>query len=203
MPHTQIPYKRLAGTLALSMFALFCAALSPTAAQRLCAAAMLLSSAGDILLMGFSPVTRRFPHPFEAGAVCFMLAHLVYAAVFLMRAGFPAPNGGTWAGAAVCAAAFAVLVGMFFRGGKKSGAMLALGAAYVLIIGGNITAVFTAAAAAGGAVRLSAAGAVLFFLSDTLIGADRLAGQRPRHMDGIIWTLYPAGQIFLIAGCLH
>ena len=197
------PVRRLAATAALSVFALALAFVKNDAPAWLCAAAMLLSSTGDVLLMSFRPVTDRVPHPFEAGAACFMAAHLVYAGAFLARVRFPAPNAGTAAAAAVFVLALLVLA-VFSAAGKKRGvrgAPLLLGALYLAVIASNLAAVFTAASAAGGTLRWAALGAALFFLSDTLIGADKIAGAALPHMTAVIWVLYPAGQILLLAGC--
>lgn len=130
-------------------------------------------------------------------------ARLVYAAAFLARARFPAPNAGTAAALGVFVLALGVLAAFSLAGKRRGvrGAPLLLGTAYLAVIASNLAAVFTAAAASGGSLGWAALGAVLFFLSDTLIGADRIAGVTVLHMTAVIWVLYPAGQLLLLTGC--
>lgn len=56
-------------TALLSLFALTLAGLFPSLPRWLCAAGMLCSSLGDILLMNYRPITNRLPfRGFAAGA---------------------------------------------------------------------------------------------------------------------------------------
>ena len=137
------------------------------------AAGLAFSLAGDVLL--------EFPALFVAGLGAFLCAHLLYAAAFLAVTRRPALP---------MAVPFLVWLGLVYakiRPGLDG--MTAPVTVYVAAIG----AMMWRAAAMGRAGAPAAVGAVLFGLSDTLIGLDRfhapIAGVRYP-----IILLYWAGQ---------
>lgn len=155
-------------------------------------AALGLSLAGDAFLM--LPGDR-----FVEGLASFLLAHLAYVVAFTPSAPPPEVAGPVAAGIML------VAVPMFAR--LRRG-MLALGrgklvapvAAYVVVISVMVVAAVSMLGreeVPGGAAAFAAAGALLFYASDALIGWRRFV----RPFPGIavaIMVLYHAGQAGLV-----
>ena len=73
-------------TCLMSLMAVILAAVFPSQHRWICAAAMIVSSLGDIVLMNFKGIGHRMPVPyFYVGAVLFMAAHLLYIRAFSLR----------------------------------------------------------------------------------------------------------------------
>lgn len=190
-------------TALLSLFALTLAGLFPSLPRWLCAAGMLCSSLGDILLMNYRPITDRLPfRGFAAGAAAFMLAHGCYMTAFLAAAAHRGrlltPTIG--AGAVLFAAMLALLLCLYRRNSTAKRSRVMLCVAYLVVISACCTAVFTFAWHRGPIGTCSALGALLFFASDVIIGFEQVGGIRPAHADDWIWWLYPLGQMLLIGG---
>jgi uncharacterized membrane protein YhhN len=142
---------------------------------RLIVAGLAASALGDVLL--------EFPGLFVAGLAAFLLAHLAYIAAFSTR---------TKRLAIFLALPFLAWLGVVYAKMRPGlGGMAAPVTVYVLAIG----AMMWRAAAMGvtGAARPAVIGAVLFGLSDTLIGLDRFHAPIPGVRYPII-LLYWAGQ---------
>lgn len=126
---------------------------------RLVAAGLAASAAGDVLL--------EFPSLFVAGLAAFLCAHLCYAAAFVSRAR---------RAALLWTVPVLVWLGPVYATLRpRLGGMAPAVTLYVLAIG---VMIWRAAATVGSGAARSAglaalAGAVLFGLSDTLIGLDR------------------------------
>lgn len=184
-------------TSLLSLYALALAAVFPSAARWLCAAAMLCSSVGDVFLMHFPSIERRFPQYFVIGAAAFMAAHLLYTACFALKIralGASYVNGGM-----VLALAISLLCLAAFLVSCKHREQLPLALIYLLVITVNCMTVFSFARASMTLpALLAAAGALSFFASDLIIGLDLLLGVR--RFGYLIWWLYPIGQALLITG---
>lgn len=160
-------------------------ALHPTSdAQRWWfVAALVLSLAGDVFLM--LPSDR-----FVAGLASFLLAHVAYVVGFLIVSpGSPAPIVTT----ALVLVVSAVLWNRLRNGMRSSGqsAFLVPVTAYVVVI----AAMVASALASGNAVAMI--GAVLFMISDSIIGETRFVGSR-RHERIAIMSTYHLGQILLV-----
>ena len=189
-------------TLLLSLTALTLALVFQTPDRWLRLAAMLLSSLGDVILMSYTPVTRRLPGPlrgFACGAASFMLAHIAYIAAFgwrIARGGDPLVNAGFWAGVALLALAAVSMTVLFRRSGNRNRGLLALCLAYLAVIGCACAVVFSCAVSEGGWAYLLALGALSFAISDFFIGLEQLGGIDA--CKDLIWWFYPIGQLLLI-----
>jgi uncharacterized membrane protein YhhN len=153
----------------------------------LLAAALLLSSLGDVLLA----FGNNF---FLAGLAVFLCAHLVYIVLFVRRRGSAAPPKGQWAFPAVL-----VLYGLAF------GAWLAPGLGTLRIpvfcYIATIVAMVSAAGRANYRSRWVIVGAILFLISDSLLGAGRF--KSPVPLGGLlVWTTYYAAQCAIALGVL-
>ncbi len=165
----------------LSITLLACIAFA--SAHRLLALALLLSSCGDILLACGNAY-------FLGGLALFLCAHLVYLALFLRcRGALRTP----------ALLVFLLLYGLVF------GAWLApsLGPLRVPVFC-YIAAILAMAAAASQAAyptRWVLLGALLFLVSDSLLGAGRF--KSPLPLGGVlVWTTYYAAQCAIALGVL-
>lgn len=190
-------------TALLSIEALLLAVCFPSLPRWLCAAGMLFSSLGDIILMHYKPITDRLPfRSFEAGAAAFMAAHGFYIAAFAAAA---ARLGGLSilalaTGGVLFVGLMVVLVVIDRRNAAPKPGRMLLCTAYLVIISACCTAVFAYAANRGMLGAISAMGAILFLASDAVIGFGEVGGLRIPRAGDLIWTLYPIGQALLIAG---
>jgi alkenylglycerophosphocholine hydrolase len=148
---------------------------------RLIAAGLALSALGDVLL--------EFPGLFVAGLGAFLCAHISYIMAFLTD------STRLHLGRALPFVFWLVFIYTRMRPGL--GEMVAPVTVYVLVIGAMM---WRAAARVGDgpAAMPAAIGAVLFGLSDTLIGLDRFHAPIPgvRYPIGL---LYWAGQALIAA----
>ena len=157
------------------------------AGRQLLGLALLLSCCGDVLLACGNQY-------FVAGLALFLCAHLVYIAIF-------ARHGGG-AGNAAGRLAFPALLLLY---GVGFGAWLApaLGALRLPVFAyiGAILAMTAMARRAGYRSRWVVCGAVLFLISDSLLGAGRFKTAVP--LGGLlVWTTYYAGQCAIALGVL-
>lgn len=189
-------------TCLMSILALTLAAVSPSPHRIGCAAAMLLSTAGDIVLMNFRGIGSRLPVPyFYVGAGFFILAHIAYIAAFLLKirqSGGRLMGPGALTAVCIVLAAWVVLTVMTLQKGRTDPVMYALCFVYMCIIGLNCMTIFSCAFSAGGWHLLAAAGALSFFISDLIIGLDKLAGITSPALEKAIWWFYPVGQILIL-----
>lgn len=153
--------------------------------RRAILAGLLLSLAGDVLLM--LPADR-----FVAGLGAFLLAHLAYLAAFTDRVGWRLRG---WPTAAYLAAGAGVLASLWGALGEMRIPVIV----YMLVI------VTMASQAAGRALALrtrgaagAAVGAALFVVSDATIAIDRFGGGFGAA-SLVVMTTYIAAQL-LIAG---
>lgn len=158
---------------------------SPDRYSRWIAAGLVASLAGDLLLE-LSPAT------FAAGLVAFLSAHILYIKAFLSRSRELRP---------ALALPFAAWGGLaFFTLAPGLGAMRLPVAIYTLaitVMGWRATALLGAPASTGEPMR-TAAGAILFLLSDTLLAFNRFHEPIEGAGYGII-LLYWAGQVGIAA----
>ncbi len=146
-------------------------------------AALVLSLIGDIFLM--LPSDRFVP-----GLSAFLLAHVAYSVGFLIDSpGSPAPIITTLLVVAFSANSWRRLAAGMKAGGQS--AYLPPVTAYVVVIG-----VMGAAALASGNL-VAVAGALLFVLSDSIIGETRFVGERSWGPMAVI-TTYHLGQALLV-----
>lgn len=191
-------------TVLMSVFALVLAVVFPQQARWICFAAMVLSSAGDVFLMDFQCINRLLPVPaFYAGAVAFMLAHLVYAAAFLVEiraGGYRFMNPGFYAALAFILAVGAALFGTALKKGRINPSMLVLCIVYAVIISVNCTTICSYAWSVRSWRSIAALGALSFFVSDLIIGVNKLLMPVSDFWNDAIWWFYPIGQILILLG---
>lgn len=186
----------------MSLLAVVLALAFPTQARWLCAAAMILSSVGDIFLMHLPVIEKNIPHYFYIGAGFFMAAHMLYALCYarlIRQSGAAIFNPG----AAILLVIAAVMAAWFILSARARGRMdqLPLILVYIALISLDCMMVFSYAWSQGMTnplAILAAAGAVSFFLSDLIIGLGIVMGVK--DYDHLIWWLYPIGQILMILG---
>ncbi|MBG6095870.1 lysoplasmalogenase [Nocardioides luteus] len=153
--------------------------------------ALFFGMLGDISMIGSS--TRRF----LGGVGLFFVGHLAYAVTFLTL-GLDAP-AWSWAGFAA-AIVLAIPMGRVLRGARRMGGtpVAAALAAYSLVIATMLVLAWLT-----GSVWI-AAGALVFVISDTLIGLNLAehGNEPPRLTDVAIMTTYHVGQALITAGVL-
>lgn len=157
--------------------------------SALFAAGLGASAVGDLLL-NLAPMTY--------GLGAFLIAHLIYLAVFVRAIRRDGRRGGVivWAALAALYALVAIMLGLLWG---DLGAMRAPVLAYMAAITAMATAAFLAPAR-GLALPL---GAALFVLSDSLIALSTFLPDPPLPplaFDPGIWTTYIAAQILLVIG---
>ncbi len=175
----------------LTMVVLIAAAIvmedaDPTAAQWLVVAGLVASLAGDVFLM----LEERW---FVMGLGSFLVAHLLYIGAFITM-------GLNGFGFVLGAAAVAVLI-------RAVGVKIVVGATetdqglglpvslYVLVIS------LMVAFAAGTGRWWAIGGALLFYLSDALIGWSRFVKEFPGQRVAIM-TTYHLGQVGIVLGLM-
>jgi uncharacterized membrane protein YhhN len=172
----------VAKPLATGLLVLLAVAVQPTEpAQRTWfVVALLLSLAGDVLLM----LGDRW---FVGGLLAFLLAHLAYVAGFVVG-GLSGPwlLGGL-AVVLVTVAAFGVRV---LRAARDPAV-----AVYVVVISAMVVTAF------GSGKPLAVAGALLFYLSDLLLGWRRFLGGAG-WMPVAVMVTYHLGQVLLVGSLL-
>ncbi len=158
----------------------------PDPYSRWIAAGLVASLAGDLLLE-LSPAT------FTAGLVAFLSAHVLYIKAFLLRTRALRPA------LALPFAAWGALA--FFVLAPSLGPMRLPVAIYTLaitVMGWRATALVGSPGSTGGEPWRTAAGAILFMLSDTLLAFNRFHEPIAWAGYGII-VLYWAGQVGIAA----
>lgn len=153
--------------------------------RRIVLAGMLLSLVGDICLM--LPGDRFVP-----GLVAFLLAHVCYIAAFAPGSTAKARLAGL---ILVAAVALVNLVGLLPRvDAALKGPVLAYVAVLASMAGFALARAWTPALAktTPRSVRLAAAGAVCFVVSDSLLAWDRFAGNIPMPALLVLGTYYVA-----------
>lgn len=189
-------------TCLMSLYAAVLAVICRRTDRTLCMFAMLVSTAGDIVMMDFRGMTDgwKLP-PMYVGAALFMIAHVLYSAAFvvrIVREKYQFANFGLWIALAIAAAAGASIVYLFRHSGAGDTAMLAVALCYLAVISAALICVFSYAASAEGWRMIAAVGELSFFVSDYIIGLSALGGIS--DFSGLIWWFYPIGQILLITG---
>lgn len=147
---------------------------------------LVLSLVGDVALM--------FPTPraFLGGLVAFLLAHAVYTVVFTLYNGMQA---GDWATAGLLAAVACVIYRYLLPGLEKMKIPVAV---YIIVIGIMVHRAVSTLFGDGFTPvqgRLIAVGAVLFWISDLMLGVNRF--RRPFKYDRTSLAFYYSGQLLI------
>lgn len=186
--HRQVAITKTAATVVLIAIAALAGQMDGGARAAL-VVAVVLCLAGDVALLGDTEPR------FIAGLGSFALGHIAYVVTALMV-------GVEWPRLAIAFPFLAVLFGFRFvsrtiPGAKADGGVVLMGAVtfYALVIATMVTT------ATGTPVWLAAAGAMLFAVSDWMIGYDRFVQPFPWARVGVMST-YHLGQLLLIAGLI-
>lgn len=195
----------LSGTLVLtcllSLLAILLAAAFRTRDRLLCAIGMVICSGGDIVLGGLFGISRILPGTyFFLGAGLFIIGHLLYIAAYRRKIadlGLTLKNRGFYGGIGFTVLVFVVITAyMLLTGNFPGAAMYGICLLYAVIIGADLSVIWSYAFSRRGIHMLAALGVLIFFLSDLIIGVGRLCGIH--QFDSLIWWLYPVGQVGVI-----
>lgn len=153
---------------------------------RIIFAGLMLSMSGDILLVG---QTQRH---FLLGLTSFLLAHIAYISAFFVHG-----IKGKWAAVAAVPVLFATYFVMLWLEPHLSDELTMPVHAYIGVICIMVVTAFGARGA--GASSLVVVGAVMFFVSDLSVAAQRIVAV---DFPTVIWglPLYYAGQLCLAIG---
>ena len=185
----------------LTAFAVVLAVLSRSSCCYLAALAMGISTLGDALLAGYPECVEN---KLVKGALAFFAAHILYICTLLVSYGKSIPALlPRFALPFVLFLALTVLHGLLFYSRGNSGFSTGLFTAasfYLLTVGIHAAAAVTVYGQAGGGYLLSAAGAILFFLSDAILLARKYGAVRGKYVTAVIWLTYVPAQLCLITG---
>ena len=186
-------------TWLISLIAVILAVIRRKKYAYFCAAAMVMSSCGDMFMTRFGNITEIFPNYFMIGAGLFIVAHVLYTVSYRLLAkskGYRYCNGGVIAAiviALACVVYFTIICAQ-----RNDFSMYFLCMLYLIVITVNCATVFSYAwfsAKKAPYLVLCAVGALSFLISDLIIGLDALAGIYDYGY--LIWWYYPIGQILL------
>lgn len=191
IPH----WARLSGTFLLVLYAVLGWISRQGAVRRyaaLIAGGMLFGHLGDLAMGGFIPS----PNGWLAGMLLFGIGHGFYIAAFI-GLGRRLGRGG-FSPAVPIMLVLGCLLWWGLTRGSDAAALMRYGAlAYTLVIA-VMTGLALRLAVSQPAWRSLAAGALLFLLSDVLLGASAFRGVSGALWNDFIWLLYIAGQALLV-----
>lgn len=155
--------------------------------RRLLATALLLSSLGDVLL----DLSAQL---FVFGLAAFLAAHLVYVVLFVQHRHARHSVAGRY-----------VVLAALLAYGTAFGAWLWPGLGPlripVVVYMAAVLAMVWTATRAGYRSNWVVTGALLFLMSDSILGAGKFRMAIPGH-GFLVWTAYYLGQVFLASGVL-
>ena len=170
----------------------------------LAAFAMMASMLGDALLAGYPERFAEIRNKLIKGAFAFFTAHILYICALLCSYGkdiltllphFALPFS--------LFLALTVLHGAVFHSRTRSAispAFFAAAFSYLLTVGIHAAAAVTVSGQASGGYLLSAAGAILFYLSDATLLARKYGAIRGKYVTALIWLTYVPAQLCLMTG---
>ena len=172
---------------------------SPDLVHTLCLCGMSFSTLGDLFLMNYASIPSfwfKGKH-FYAGAISFMIAHIVYRQMF--RCVTPKPNiwgVGDIITIAIMIVLFIIAYNTKFK--KKSELFFAVACLYTGIIFSNLAAAINCAIAVGGTYIWAMIGVACFIISDLFLFI-RETRTDTSLIRKLVWVFYPLAQIFIIA----
>lgn len=169
----------------------------------LAALAMMASMLGDALLAGYPGCVAEVKNKLVKGALAFFAAHVLYICALLVSYGKDAALLPQFIPPFSLFFGLTVLHSVLFYSHANSEISPALFTAaffYLLTVGIHASAAVTVAGQAGGGYLLSAAGAILFFLSDAILLARRYGAIRGKYITALIWITYVPAQLCLMTG---
>lgn len=168
-------------------------------------AAMTASWLGDFFNAEVPAVHKRLGgdhNALLASTIPFSLAHIAYIAGMAGYNGETIFLGGWWAAVAVVMLAIAILswrFSIYDKAVQKRHVSLGI-LAYGCVIALMCAFAISGAIRFGGWWYMIAAGALLFMLSDAILGMTRLKERRIRFWNQYCWTFYLLGQCLMQAG---
>lgn len=162
-------------------------------------AAQLLSGVGDVALLG------RSDRAFLAGLSSFFAAHLAYVGGFA-TSGRPVADAGSWRGAKVAAATFAIAAPVSgWNAGRQNPALRWPVTAYVGVLCSMVaTSTRLSRDLPPSASRTILAGTTLFLASDSILSAQQFLLPEPEPaVEAAVMATYTAGQGLIAAGVLR
>ena len=189
------------GLFALSVIL---AVLAGTHSGALAALAMGISAFGDALLAGYPNCLARIKNRLPKGGLVFLAAHILYIRALIVSFG-----KDVFALLPHFALPFFVFFGLtllhgalfYFRAHSTvTRAFFAAAFLYLLTVGVHAATAITVQGLSGGRYTLSVAGALLFYLSDAILLAQKYAALSGRRISSLIWITYSPAQLGLIIG---
>jgi uncharacterized membrane protein YhhN len=157
-------------------------------AQPWVLAALALSLVGDVALLRDDDVA------FLVGLAAFLLGHVCYLVAFARTGVNPT---GALVGAVVAVVVSAAVLPRVLRGAAATE-----GTAFAVVVGGYAAVLGTMTAfGVGTGILATAAGAVLFLASDTVLAWERFVGALPRGPLIVIVT-YHLAQLLIVGGLI-
>jgi uncharacterized membrane protein YhhN len=145
-------------------------------------AGLIASAAGDAALLGNGSTA------FMIGLGCFLLAHLTYVVAFATMGSW---SGASWAGLALVGVATPILLRVLW---PRVGSLRIPVAVYAGALSAMVVAAFSTLGGGLPGAAAAAAGAVLFYISDSSLAIDRFV--RPiRHGSFLSVGVYWLGQL--------
>ena len=191
-------------SVCLFILAVILAVLAGTPSCVLAALAMGLSSLGDAILAGYPGCMVTIKDRLTKGGLVFLAAHILYIWALLLSSG---------EGVTALLPHFALPVFLFFSLTVLHGVLFyyrpcsqvsrlffAMAFFYLLTAGVHAAAAITVFGQFGGGYALSAAGALLFYLSDAILLAGKYGALRGKRVSSLIWITYVPAQLGVILG---
>ena len=188
----------------LTVLSVALALIRRTPACLLAALAMAISTFADALLAGIPDCFARVKDRLTKGGLVFFCAHILYILALILSSGkdisalwplFTLPFAVFFAVTAAHGAVF------YFRPRSSvPRSFYAASSLYLLTVGIHAAAAVTVYRATGGGYTLNVAGTLLFYLSDSILLAQKYGSVRGKHVPAMIWASYIPAQFCLIFG---
>ena len=179
------------------IFALSMQVIFPTIDRILCVFAMLFSFLGDVTLNYKKTDRKHASRDLVLGGILFVVAHMFYCNAYYLK--IKANNYKLLNLGFLMAVVMICVMTCFFMSKLehvKHPKLFLFGITYLLLTGVNYVTIFSYSYSAR---SIAAIGGVLFLASDIIIGFERFLDYRSPIARELVWWLYPAGQIILIA----
>ena len=168
------------------------------------ALAMAVSSMGDGLLAGYPGCFRAVRDRLIKGGAIFLIAHWLYILALVLASGreFGQLLSGFWLPAFVFTV-LTLLIGCLFvtrSSARHPRSFIAAAMVYLLTVGLHCAMAVCVFRETDGHFALNVAGALLFYLSDTILLSRQFMVIGEKYGDALIWLTYVPAQFCLILG---
>jgi hypothetical protein len=202
LPYCRGAYLAFSAQLLLFAWAVFFTASPGRYGAVLIPLGMTFSFAGDYFNLQFPAIRNRVREPVFLGILSFAAAQACYIGAFLafiplrelMQRGSLVPI------LAVLLIAPAAIFRLRVYHPERPRSLMMGGFLYGFALGTMTAITLSAALARGGPWIPVAAGALLFLLSDAVMGETTLHGRHPKHEYQVPWVTYLAAQGLILAG---